>query len=155
METLKHRKGKMLVAKSGILLLIINCCFQIIISCYFQKEIEKNDSYKIEVFKSKNNFSTYLNLQAFHYENKDEKYYSTYWINNLIFSEHNLNDLTFNILPGKFQIECGAIGKETIRLKNFEVKRGDSIIVSFFLKNSKEVLINNEGMVIKHKKSRP
>jgi len=126
----------MLVAKNLFFLVTLF----LINSCYSLKKSKKNDSYKIEVFKSKNNFSTYLNLQAFHYKKKKEKYYSTYWINNFIFSEHNLNRLSLHILPGKFEIESEAIGKESIKLKDFEVKRGDSIIISFFLKDSKEVL---------------
>lgn len=127
----------------GILFLIINC--------NSLKTAKKDNHYKIEVFKSKNS-STYLNLQAFHYENKLEKYYSTYWINNFIFSEHNLNNLIFRVLPGNFEIECGAIGKNSIKLKDFEVKRGDSIVMSFFLEDSKEPLVNNEGDIINYKR---
>ena len=135
MELLKHKKELMLAVKCflflGITFLMINC--------NSLKKVETSNNYKIEVFKSNDN-STYLNLQTFLHENRKEKYYAVYRINNVIFSETDLNNLTINVLPGKFKIESGLIGKEWISLNDFEVKRGDSIVMSFFLKDIKDPL---------------
>ncbi len=134
----------MKIAKNLLLFILIIT----LSNCYSQKKNKIGKNYIITKFKSKNKSSCYLNLEAYDYENKKEKYYSVYRINNLIFSEHNLNSLTFHVLPGNFEIECGMIGKESIRLKDFEIKRGDSINIRFYLKDSDEVF--DEHPVIKN-----
>jgi hypothetical protein len=141
METQKHQK-EMMQAVKKLLLYVLILLFS---NCYSQK-IEKN--YIIKKFKSNDNFSSYLNLDIFEYKKKRKLSHSVYRINNVIFSKHKSSNLIINVLPGKFKIESGYIGKKWIELENFEVKKGDSIVMSFYLKDIKEPFVNNEGDII-------
>lgn len=147
METQKHQK-EMMQAVKKLLLFVLILLFS---NCYSQ-EIEKN--YIIKKYKSNDNYSSYLNLDAFEHKEKRKLSHSVYRINNIIFSEHKSSNLIIHVLPGKFKIESGSIGMKWIELKNFEVKKGDSIVMSFFLKEFKEPFVNNEGDLIKIQKKK-
>lgn len=94
--------------------------------------------YEVFVFDSKNNH-TYLNLSSYEMNNK-ERYYSTYQINNLIYSKHGTDNVVLPILEGNFSINAGAVGKEWVELNKLKVKKGDSVVVKFYLKNDSEPL---------------
>lgn len=106
----------------------------LMISCNSSGGGKDNENVDIKIFKSKDGLS-YLDLQSYHFENKIEKYYSVYQINNLIFNKHELENLNLNVLNGKFKISGGAIGKKWNRLKEITINKGDSLVIKFYLKD--------------------
>ncbi|WKD85693.1 hypothetical protein KCTC32516_01038 [Polaribacter huanghezhanensis] len=135
MELLKHQKDKMQVVKKLLLFVLIIT----LNSCNAQKNNNNKKNYIITKYKSKDKSSCYINLEAFEFENKKNRFYSVYHINNLIFSDHDLKALNENVLKGEFKINAGAVGKEWIRVPKFILKKGDSINIRFYLKDSDEV----------------
>jgi hypothetical protein len=102
----------------------------------------ENPSYEIWYYKS-NDSETYLNLKAFHKENQDERCYSTFKVNDSILDEEKLKDLNLKVNPGNFIINAGAIGKDWVKAEVLNVKKGDSLVIQFYLKDTKET--SNHG----------
>lgn len=102
----------------------------------------ENPSHEIWYYKS-NDSETYLNLKAFHKENQDERCYSTFKVNDSILDEENLKDLNLKVNPGNFIINAGAIGKDWIKAEVLNVKKGDSLVIQFYLRDTKET--SNHG----------
>lgn len=105
-----------------------------LISCSHETKGQvKNDSYNIEKYTSK--IGSHLKFQSFHSDDRKVRCYSIYRINGVIFSNHNLNDLSYDVIEGNYNISVGAVGKEWIDLKNIHVKKGDSLVIKFYLKD--------------------
>jgi hypothetical protein len=102
----------------------------------------QEQSHSIQYFKSKN-LGTYLNLSSFHFENEMERCYSSFKINDSIYDEDKLDDLVLNVKPGDVDIIAGSVGKDWIKTKIMNVRKGDSLVIQFYLKNTKET--SNHG----------
>ena len=57
--------------------------------------------------------------------------------------EENLKDLNLKVNPGNFIINAGAIGKDWIKAEVLNVKKGDSLVIQFYLRDTKET--SNHG----------
>jgi anti-sigma28 factor (negative regulator of flagellin synthesis) len=114
----------------------------ILLFCFFVNCYTKDPSYSIWYYKSKDS-ETYLNLNAFHKENQDERCYSTFKVNDSIFEEDKLKDLKLKVNPGNFIINAGAVGKDWINAEVLNVKKGDSLVIQFYLKDTHET--SNHG----------
>ena len=102
----------------------------------------ENPSHAIWYYKS-NDSETYLTLKAFHKENQDERCYSTIKVNDSIFDEDKLKDLNLKVNPGNFVINAGSVGKDWIKAEVLNVKKGDSLVIQFYLRDTKET--SNHG----------
>ena len=131
MEMHKYKKEQTLVAK-GLIIILSLILFT---SCFFEKEEDKN-AHDIEVFKSENGTYRYITMKSFHYDNK-EKSPASYRVNNIILSNELSYEKIINVLEGEFKIESLFPGKTTNTIK-LTVKKGDSIVVKFYLKDSDE-----------------
>lgn len=130
MDISNHKKEVMQVVKY-ILIMIIVTSF---ISCNKTHSFEKDNKCKIKIFKSKDGYS-YINLRTFEFEDKGKRYHAIYQINGIIFSKPELNDFTPPILGGKYSIRVGAVSKQWSQIYDINIKKGDSIVIDFFLEN--------------------
>lgn len=126
METQVFKKDQIRAAK-----LLLFFAIATFLGC--SSKTNKNDNYEITIHKSKNDKYTYLNLSSYHYDDKSERYYSTYHINNLIYNNNKLKDFTLGVLPGDFNISAGAVGKLWVDAEKILLKKGDSISIRFYL----------------------
>jgi hypothetical protein len=99
-----------------------------------------NKLYSIEHYKSASYGSTYLNLQSFSFEDKDQLIPAAYHINNIPFyDKDNPVNKVLPVLPGQFRIRALFIGKETTEL-TVELEKRDSVVVTIYLKDDTEPL---------------
>lgn len=132
MEIQRHKKERIQVVKKLTVIFLIT----LLSSCYSQKNNNgKEKSYTITKYTSKDRFSCYLNIETYEFENRSKRFYSIYQINNLIFTDHDINSLNLNVLHGEFRIKAGAVSKQWLDLPKLTIKKGDSITIKVFLKN--------------------
>ena len=105
------------------------------ISCFSKQEEEEENHFNL--FKSKDNFSTYLTLESYYFKTPRNEIPAIYRINNLVIDDTIKEKKVINITEGKFKVEALYLGMKTnVILVN--AKKGDSIVISFFLKESDE-----------------
>lgn len=124
----KHKKEQTQVVKS-IIVILVSLLF---IACSVKKQEDKG-TYDIEVFKSKNKTFRYITMKSFHYGGK-EKFPASYRVNNVILDNELSHEKTISVLEGEFKIESIFPGKLN-NLVTLKVKKGDSIVIKFYLKD--------------------
>ncbi|MGG8498159.1 hypothetical protein ACQY1Q_17295 [Tenacibaculum sp. TC6] len=125
---------KVLSANKILFLLFIS---NIIISCVAHKKHEiNNDTYTFKKYKSSTGFSSII-INAYDYENKN-KINAAARVNSIYFSSTIKKDkqpLQVEITPNNsFKVEVFLPSRYTVKIKEFYVKRGDSIIINAYLK---------------------
>lgn len=128
----------MLSAKKYYLLFMITC----ILSCASSRKQDLGiEEIGITTLQSYDDFSSYIQINTFSYESKEQELPAYYRINGILFQ--NLDFEEYFIVPvkkGFYQIEAGFIGKEEVAIDALEVGRGDSVLVKFYLKDDTEPL---------------
>lgn len=110
-------------------------------SCSSKKSFITINNYEVIAYKSKEN-STYIVLKAFSYEMKNEVP-SYYRVNNILMGIKDPDEkLVVAVMPGKFTIEAGSIGKKETIIEDLKVNRGDSVLVNIFLKDDPQPLVD-------------
>jgi hypothetical protein len=107
--------------------------FTLFISCSIQKQDKnKNDKsyYKIKKYKSNTN-KTSLHVNTFDKDLYDEPMIPLIIINNIYFS----NTTNFNLGIGKHNLKIDFISKNSIEIKNMNIRKGDSIVINAYLKD--------------------
>ncbi|PKD44482.1 hypothetical protein [Rhodohalobacter barkolensis] len=123
-------------------LLAIICSVFIFCSCAsIQTEnVNSKKLYSVDHYTSASYGSTYLNLQSFSFEDKDQLIPAAYHINNIPFYDiDNPGNNVLSVLPGQFKIRALAIGKEPTELV-IELEKRDSVVVTIYLKDDTEPL---------------
>ncbi|MGG8498161.1 hypothetical protein ACQY1Q_17305 [Tenacibaculum sp. TC6] len=96
-----------------------------------------NDTYTLKKYKSKRGFSS-ITIKAYDYEHKNDLNASVS-INNIYykikFNGKNTIPLSIEAKPdNKFNVEVSLLSRYTVKIKEFYVKRGDSIVINAYLK---------------------
>ncbi|MCL6266038.1 hypothetical protein [Flagellimonas myxillae] len=139
METTKRRRGKM----QGANIYIFIACLVLNVSCFGQGANAEKE-YTIKFYKSKDNNSSHLIIDAYHLETPMERCPAFYYVNNIIINKEGKLETKFlRVLPGKFMIEASFISKQSKRIKKLNIQKGDSIRVVFFLKDDSSPLHPN------------
>ncbi|WP_103664128.1 hypothetical protein [Gracilimonas amylolytica] len=123
------------------LIVIIGSVFTFCSCASIQTEnVNVKKLYSIEHYTSASYGSTYLNLQSFSFEDKDQLIPAAYHINNIPFYDRdNPVNKVLPVLPGQFKIRALAIGKEPTELM-IELEKRDSVVVTIYLKDDTEPL---------------
>lgn len=128
----------MLTAKKYYLLFMFTC----ILSCASSgKQDSGMEEIGITKLQSYDDFSSYIQINTFSYESKEQELPAYYRINGILFQNSDFKK--YFIVPvkkGFYQIEAGFIGKEEVALNALEVGKGDSVLVKFYLKDDPEPL---------------
>ncbi|WP_143569724.1 hypothetical protein [Tenacibaculum agarivorans] len=111
----------------------------IFISCAASKEITSNRNYTFDKHKSKNGYSTLI-LKAYDYEYENQLGPRVY-INDLYF-DFSFDSESKIIKPfdvsveqeGKYTIRFSYLGRLPVKIPDFFIKKGDSIVISAYLK---------------------
>lgn len=140
MEKHKHKKEQMQVVKTIL--------FIIMLFHFTGGNAQKKTTpeYLITVYKTKEKkpSSAYLTMKAVEFENpKEKKLILFYRVNNIVINHLNNTDIdykipyetTLTVFDGKYQIECYE-NFNNIKIQNFIIKKGDSIVVKFYLKDA-------------------
>jgi len=130
---LLHRQKKMKYLQGIILLLLFAS------GCATNKNLKTSEKYIFERFKSKNGYSTLI-LKAYDYEYENQLSPRIY-INDLYFdfsfdSESKIIK-PFNVpieQEGKYTIRFSYLGRLPVEIPDFFIKKGDSIVISAYLK---------------------
>lgn len=125
-------------------LIVIICLVFTFCSCASidTENVTSEKLFSVEQYTSDSYGSTYLNLQSFSFEDKDQLIPAAYHINNIPFYDKNSPvNKVLPVLPGQFKIRALAIGKEPTELI-LELERRDSVVVTIYLKDDTEPLHN-------------
>lgn len=99
---------------------------------------QSTNSYSIERYQSADR--TYLSLNCYHFDNKNDPIPAFFHINGIIFGpSDNYQNRIIPVMPGTYNIKSGFVGKELLNAK-IEMERNDSVVVEFYLKDSSEPL---------------
>ena len=139
MKIQNHKKGLTQVVKITLSFILLFYY----ISSNAQKD--KTPEYSITVYKAKEKkaSSTYLTMKAVRFENpKEKKLVLFYRLNNIVINHLNntvINykvpyETTLTIFEGKYQIECYE-DFNNIKIEDVIIKKGDSMVVKFYLKD--------------------
>lgn len=128
----------MLTAKKYYLLFMITC----ILSCASSRKKDSGiEEIGITKLQSYDGFSSYIQINTFSYESKEQELPAYYRINGILFQNLDFEEYFIVLVKkGFYQIEAGFIGKEEVALNALEVGKGDSVLVKFYLKDDPEPL---------------
>lgn len=133
---MKDLQKMMLKVKNVINLILVF----FITSCTLNKIASNNnfksEEYTLEKHKSSYKLTTQIIFKTFDFENKQERIPATLVINKVLVN----NSEILNLWSGKHTLKALFIGKKTIDINNLIVKKGDSIVINAYLKDSTEPL---------------
>ncbi len=124
-------------APNVIKTLLIVTFLMFMVSCKVTKRPDVvDDTYTFEKYTSKSGFSS-INVKAYDYEYKNDLSPSV--TINSIYYDINLDKkkktLSVRVSPNnKFDVEVFLLSRHTVKVKEFYIKRGDSIVINAYLK---------------------
>lgn len=117
--------------------MILLFIFFFTLSCSVKNHVAKYSFYDLKKYKSKQN-NTKIIIKTYDGDLYNEKITPYISMNNIYFFKDSL----FNVGVGKHDIEIGYISKESIKIKNLEIKKGDSLVIEAFLKRHNQPIID-------------
>ncbi len=99
--------------------------------------------FKLNHYKTKDNFSAKILCDFYHFEFKNEKTIGVMNINGVLMpTPTDYNGIPVNVLPGTFKIESGFLGKKWTVIENLKINAGDSVVIKFYLEDDDRPLID-------------
>ncbi len=120
---------------------ILPLIFLFFISCgSLQQKKEYEIGYKIFKLKSQDK-SSYLSVESYDFKDESKELRPCYRINKILFCDfQNKIENPLAVIPGEFLISTSYIGKSDIKTNRFNIAKGDSVIVKFYLGDDPEPL---------------
>lgn len=122
---------------NNLTILLLTCIYT---NCAAQShKTDRSEMYEVVRYRSENG-SSYIDLNAFEFEDKSRTFPAVYQINDIIFAPDSIGSFKLHVLEGKFRIRAGAISKKWAEINDLEVQKGDSIYIKVYLENDLEPL---------------